>query len=157
MGARVIGLGQRTAGDDGVGLVVIDALRVRGVPQGVELLAVAEPTQMIPLLETLDLVIVVDAIVGAETPGTVVTYPPERFAAQNLAPFSTHGVGAIEAIELARLLSPDEVSTSIHIVGVTIDRPTHRSNALSPSVARALPRAIEAVLELLETRGLVVR
>ena len=42
MRARVIGLGQAAAGDDGVGLAVLDALRARGVPADVELVRATE-------------------------------------------------------------------------------------------------------------------
>ncbi len=65
MRARVIALGQPAAGDDGVGLAVLEALRARNI-EGVELCAVAEATAMIPLLEITTPVIVVDAAVGAE-------------------------------------------------------------------------------------------
>ena len=149
MGVRIIALGQRAAGDDGVGLVVIDRLRAVGVPDGAVLHEIAEATAMIPLLETRDPVVVIDAIVGPPCVGELFSLSPEHFAARGLAAYSTHGVGAIEAIELARALSGDRVSPSIRIVGIVIDRPMSYRQQLSPAVARAVPGAVASILAMI--------
>ncbi len=146
---RVIGIGQDAAGDDGVGLAVVRALRTRGVPPGVELLEVPEPTALIGLLETPAIVILVDAIAGAE-PGHVLTLAPEEVEAVALRPLSTHGVGVLQAIAIARTLAGAAVSPRIRIVGVGILPPVAYRQALSPAVRAAVPRAAAAILALLE-------
>jgi hydrogenase maturation protease len=145
--ARVIGLGQRAGGDDGVGLAVIEALRLRGVPAGVELAAVAEASALVPLLSTAAQVVVVDAVLAAP-PGEVVELSPGDLAAGRAAAVSTHGLGVGQAIELAALTSPGGVSPDIRLVAVTIDRPGRAALELSPAVRAAVPRAVERVLAI---------
>lgn len=149
-GARVIGIGREAAGDDGVGPAVVRALLAAGVPPGVDVRYAGEPTALIPLLETAGPVILVDAVVGAE-PGDVLDLAPDDLARHGLTPLSTHGVGVVQAIALARTLSPDAVSPRIRIVGVGIAPPAPSYHpALSPPVAAAVPRAAQAILRLLE-------
>jgi len=145
--ARVIGLGQEAAGDDGVGLAVLAALRERRLPPGVELSRAAEESALIALLETDAPVILVDAV-AAGRPGEVVELLPGDLAASTGGRLSTHGIGVLPAIELARLLG-DRFTPSIRIVAVAVARPTGYGRQLSPAVAAAVPRAVDCVLGLL--------
>jgi hydrogenase maturation protease len=149
MGARVIALGQAAAGDDGVGFAIVDELRRRGVPGGVELMRAAEATALIPLLDTPALVVLVDAA-EADPPGEVLVVAPDDLASMQVHCVSTHGVGVADVIALARQLSPDHVSRSIRIVAVTIARPDRLRVGLSAPVAAAVGRAADTVLELVK-------
>jgi hydrogenase maturation protease len=145
--ARVIGVGQGAAGDDGVGLAIVEWLRARGVPDGVELVRAPEDAALIGLLETQVPVVLVDAVLGTPA-GDVHELAPEDLANGPLLPFSTHGMGVAKAIELARVLAPTAVSPSIRIIAVTIARPQRYEQQLSPAVAAAVPRAAARVLAL---------
>jgi hydrogenase maturation protease len=146
--ARVIGLGQSAAGDDQVGLAVIEHLREAGAAESVELLAAAEPSALLPLLETPAPVVLVDAVLAMPV-GAILVLEPEELEQRGLSTMSTHGLGVAQAVALARLLSPAAVSPSIHIVGVNISRPERFRQGLSPEVAAAVPRAAEHVLRTL--------
>jgi hydrogenase maturation protease len=61
---------------------------------------------------------------------------------------STHGVGVMEAIELARIAHPEKVAQRIFIVGITIQSAGRGSRDLSPATAEAVPRAAALVSEL---------
>ncbi len=139
--ARVIALGQSAAGDDGVGLAVLDALR--GTAE-VELVHAAEDSALVSLLATPVPVVLVDAVVGGR-PGEVVELEAEELAASGVRPVSTHGLGVGRAIALARVLTPEAVSPAIRIVGITIARPARYAQRLSPEVAAAVPRAAARV------------
>jgi hydrogenase maturation protease len=147
----VIALGQAAAGDDGAGLAVLDELRRSGVPNGVELVHAAEDSALLSLLETPAPVVLVDAVLG-ERPGTVLELSPDELAASGLRPVSTHGLGAVQAIALARTLSPGMISPEIRIVGITIARPARYTHALSPAVSEAVPRAAARVRALVGGR-----
>jgi len=147
MRARVIGLGQAAAGDDGVGLAVLDALREHGVPADVELVRAAEDVALVALLETCAPVVLVDAVLGTPT-GEVLDLAPSELARRGPRSVSTHGLGVPEAVELARTLAPDTVSPAVRVVAVTIQRPTAYAQCLSPAVAAAVPRAVARVLGL---------
>jgi hydrogenase maturation protease len=153
MKARIIGLGQQAAGDDAVGLAVLDWLRTRRAAsdrllEEVELMVAAEASALVPLLETPAEVVVVDAMLDLP-PGEVREFAPEDLARGGPQPLSSHGVGVGQAIALARLLAPETVSPSIRIVAVTVMRPERYEHGLSPVVAAAVPRAAERILELL--------
>jgi hydrogenase maturation protease len=143
---RVIGIGQAMAGDDGVGLAMLRMLREMGPPPGVELHEVGEVTALLPLLETAHPVVLVDALVADSATGRVLELMPERLARAEAVPASTHGIGVLETVELARTLFPETVSPCIRIVGVTIGRPDRYRDELSAEVAAALPAAVAAVL-----------
>lgn len=146
MTARVIGLGARGAGDDSVGLVIVDELRALA-PADVELVQVTEPSAVIPLLATSMPVLIVDAVViDGQPPGMIValdagSVPPDVRAV------STHGLGLAEALAMARLLATSGgLAPSIRIVGVTIDAAVEPGLGLSAPVEAAVPRAVASVL-----------
>jgi hydrogenase maturation protease len=144
--ARVIGIGQASVGDDAVGLAVVRELRDTGPPPGVEVFEVVEAAALVPLLETAQPVVLVDAVMSGPGPGHVLDVPAEQLAMAGVTPASTHGLGVREAIELARILFPDTLSPRISVVGVTIARPDGYRQGLSPEVVAAVPAAVEAVL-----------
>ena len=149
--ARIIGLGQAAAGDDGVGLAVIDLLRADALPDGVELFVAADPSSLMPLLETSALVVVVDAVLarrGGPTPGDVLVLAPEDLALRGLRPVSTHGLGVAESIALARALAPDGASKDVRVVAIGIARPTVHQHGLSARIAAAVPHAAARVLAI---------
>ena len=144
---RIVGMGQKVAGDDGVGIAVLDELRRRRVPEGTELVHLADPMDLIPLLEAEERIVLVDAVL-ASPPGVVVELGPEELSSQAPQPASSHGMGAAEAIELARALSPGAVP-HLRVVAITISRPDRYRVGLSPEVAAAVPSAADHVLKLL--------
>ncbi|HYV46874.1 MAG TPA: hydrogenase maturation protease [Myxococcaceae bacterium] len=149
--ARVVGIGQRVAGDDGVGLAVLDELRRRSVPEGTELIHLADPMDLVSLLESGDRAVLVDAVLGS-TPGRVVELGPEELSRQAPLPASSHGLGAARAIQLAGALSPGGAASRLRVVAVTIHAPDRYRVGLSPEVAAAVPQAADHVLRLLGSR-----
>jgi hydrogenase maturation protease len=145
--ARVIGVGQAAAGDDGVGLAILERLRADGVPEGVELVWAPEDAALVSLLETPRPVVLTDAVLG-EPPGTVLELAPEELAARGLHSVSTHGMGVAQVLTLARALAPGAITPSVRIVAVTIARPAGYHQGLSPAVAAAVPHAARRVLAL---------
>jgi hydrogenase maturation protease len=146
--AFVVGLGQVAAGDDGVGPAVLEGLRQRGVPAGVELVRLSDPLGLVPLLEGGGRVVLVDAVL-APPAGAVIEIEPAELSPEAPLPASSHGLGAMQAFGLARALSPLGAAPDLHIVAVTIDRPDRYRAGLSPDVEAAVPRAVERVLALL--------
>ncbi|HEY2105020.1 MAG TPA: hydrogenase maturation protease [Candidatus Binataceae bacterium] len=147
MAARIIGIGQQWAGDDGVGLAVIRKLRE--FDGQVDLVEVDEPTRLIDLLtDGADPVVLVDAVLDDGPAGRVLLIDPQTPGGQCRPLLSTHGVGVMEAIELARVAYPDRTAQRISIVGITIQETFRRGNGVSRAVERAVPRAAEQALAL---------
>jgi hydrogenase maturation protease len=144
----VVALGQPFAGDDGVGLVVLDRLRGSALPSHVELHAARDATALIELVTRAARVIIVDALLGDTAAGTVRVLRPEQLEAGMSTAISSHGVSVGDALGLARSLS-SHCANDIRIVGIGIDRPRVIGRALSPAVEAALPHAVDAVRTLL--------
>lgn len=143
--ARVIALGQPAAGDDGVGPAVLERLRARGVPPGVELRAAAEASALVELVLLDGPVVVVDAALGL-APGEVRVLDEAALATAPLSPVSTHGLSAGGALALARSIAPGRVSPRLAIVAIGIAPPGRLGVGLSPEVAAAVDAAAGAVL-----------
>jgi hydrogenase maturation protease len=145
-GIRVIGMGQRVAGDDGAGLAALAALRAGGVPAGVELVVASDGSALIEQLDTSAEVILVDAAL-APPPGRVLVLTPAQLAQVAGKPLSSHGLDAVQALALASVLLPD-LPRRIRIVAITIAAPQPFQVGLTEPVAAAVPQAVQRVLEL---------
>jgi hydrogenase maturation protease len=141
----VLGLGNPILGDDAVGLKVAGLVRERLGP-GSPVDVVEEAAGGLRLMEQLagyDRAILVDAAVTGATPGTVRRLDPDELPTQRTA--YAHGVDLTTALALGRemgLPMPGEV----RIVAVEAEGVLDFSDDLSPSVAAAVQRAVEAVL-----------
>jgi hydrogenase maturation protease len=146
---RIIGVGQEWAGDDGVGIAVIRKLREAGAP--IDLVEVVEPTQLIGLLtDGADPVVLVDAVLDEKSAGRVLVFDAGAREPLSERLLSTHGLGVIQAIELARITQPAKVAHRILIVGITIRDAQRRGSGLSEAVAAAVPRAAHEAMKLAE-------
>jgi len=161
-GARIAAVGQRLAGDDGVGPAVLDYLRACGVPPGVTLHELREPSALWPLLDGGGPLVIVDAVVagpaggGGPEVGRVLELGLEDLEARGLRSVSSHGLSVGEALALATMAADTRgarrAAPRVRIVAVTIALPARAARTLSPAVAEAIPRAAERALAL--ARGL---
>jgi hydrogenase maturation protease len=143
---RIIALGQRAAGDDGVGVAVLEALRALAPPE-LELHEISADLDVMGLLQTAQPVLLLDGLVGG-VPGAVRVLSLEQLCAVSPSLVSTQGFGLLEAITLARELEPARTSPNIRAVTVGIARPDAPRDGLTAEVAAAVPRAAEIVLDL---------
>jgi hydrogenase maturation protease len=139
----VVGLGQPAAGDDGVGIAIIEALR-DDPPAGVELVALRDATPLVELLDGTPLLLV-DAVVGLP-PGSLHRLSAAALASAAL--WSTHGMSVPDAIGLAEALAGPSAAARLRVLGIGIDPPAGPSFELSEAVRAAVPRAAEAVRTL---------
>jgi len=145
--ARIIGIGQEWAGDDGVGIAVIRNLRKN--PGQCHLVELDEPTRLIDLLiDGADPVVVVDAILDDGPTGRVLVIDALRPNPLSEHLLSTHGVGVMDAIELARVAHRDLVAQRISIIGITVQEASRHGPGLSAAVKAAVPHAAAQALKL---------
>ena len=148
MAVLVIGLGSDGAGDDGIGIAVVEALR-REACDGIRTELVSDPSELVRLLATSDPVIIVDAVVGVDSPvGTVDVHEDGALSSLPQSSVSTHGIGVGQAIELARVVHSNAFSPRIALVGIHIDPPKAYGFEPSAPVAAALTVAKLRVLSL---------
>jgi hydrogenase maturation protease len=144
MTSVVVGFGQDAAGDDAVGLWVARRLAHEGIPARES----GDATLLLPWLAQGQHVVIIDAVVAAADSGTVLHLRPEALAQSGVSPVSCHGLGVVQALEMARLLY-GEVAANVDIVAIAIDRPTRQSQLLSAAASAAIDPACELVRELL--------
>ena len=113
----VVGIGNRSRGDDGVGPLVAERVAALGLP-GVRVLTEAEPLDLVEVLAAHDDVVVVDALAPRGHPGRVVVWSLDGPwpAGRGGRPIGSHGIGVLEAVELARALGG--LAARLTVVGV---------------------------------------
>jgi hydrogenase maturation protease len=153
----VVGLGNPILGDDGVGWRVVEALEARLTDEvtrrgagdvELECLAVGGLSLMERLVGY-DRVVLVDAVLGSDRPGTVSVGSLAETACRLAGHLdSAHDVPLTEALSAGRALGahlPDDIT----VVGVSVRRVDVFDEALSPEVGAALGVAVDDILALL--------
>ncbi len=142
MRVAVIGVGNVLMKDEGVGIAVVEELRRRGVE------AYDCGTMGIDVVNVMlgyDKVIVVDAVRGFGRPGEVFKFELDEVGCER-SPLSLHDVNLLRALKLAgRVLKLPKVV----VVGIEV-KEIGMGMGLSEEVRRAIPKAVDLVLEELE-------
>jgi hydrogenase maturation protease len=146
---RVIGCGNRDAGDDGAGLAALpEVRRLLHEQPGVEIVEAGTPTRLLDLLQEGRPAVVVDAVRsrGAYRPGEIVRVDDLRDGIPEglRSALSSHGLGVAETVGVAAAMRP---LGRVAFVGVEA-RDVAAGSPLSPPVRAALPRLAAAAAEL---------
>ena len=147
MSALVVGIGNPSRGDDAIGPLVAARVARLGLA-GVEVVTHEEPLGLLERLPGHEVVVVVDAARSrGGHPGTVHVVPvgvtPLPRDAEALG---SHGLGVVEAIELARALG--RLPQRLTLVGVEV-RDLEVGAAVSEQVRDRLDDAVRAVVDAL--------
>ena len=116
----VVGVGNPSRGDDGIGPAVVDAIGARPDLAGIEtVVAAGDLSDLVVTWRPDHDVVIVDAMVGGGPPGTIRTVDGLRdpLPGSN-RPLSSHGFGLVDTLELARLLG--RLPRSLTIVAVEL-------------------------------------
>ena len=143
---RVIGIGNPYRGDDGVGRLL--ARKVKPLLNGLADVREedGEAAALMEAWEGAPAVILLDAVCSGGPPGTVHCLDvSERRLPNEFTPYSTHGFGLVEAVELARSLG--KLPSRVWVVGIEGGSFGTETN-LSKKVLAALARAAEEVKRL---------
>lgn len=153
MTTRIVGIGEPMAGDDGVGIEVIAALRQRAAPGDAELHALRDPSELAALMNGAERLLVIDAVLDADHAGAVeITKAAdwlELGASKPRQSLSSHGVDTLTALELGRILAPAE-DREIALLTIAIEPPCRFSSELSASAREAIPLAVTRAIAWLE-------
>ncbi len=148
----VLGLGNVVCTDDGAGIAAIHKLmREYDLPEGV--LALDGGTlglSLLPLVDSADQVILVDAINGDGPPGTQVRIEGDEVAPAVYERLSPHQIGVADLLAGASLLGryPERVVV-IGVVPESIELGIERT----PAVAASIPELVDRVVEELTSMG----
>lgn len=149
MKTLVLGLGNPVLTDDGVGFAVVEEVRKR-IPAADVTVSQASVggLSLLELVVGYDRVVIVDAIrTAGGTPGEVHQLSPDDFRG-SIRAASTHDVDLATALELGRQLGM-EIPDEMVILAIEAADVESFGEELTPSVAAAVPQAVELVLEQL--------
>jgi hydrogenase maturation protease len=143
----IIGVGNPLRRDDGVGWVAARAIR-RAAPSVRTLELEGEGASLLEAWAGAEVAIVIDAVHGGASPGTVYRFePPGDRLPPTFASTSTHAFGLPDAVELGRTLN--QLPRRLVIYGVEGADFT-AGEGLSPEVGTAVPAVVSRVLAELE-------
>ncbi len=152
----VLGIGNVLMMDEGVGNRIAVELE-RNYHFGDDVRVMDAGTMglgMMHLFRGVEFLLVADAIDGTGHPaGTVVRLSPEDFA-PNQVLHSLHDVRFVDVLNAARMI---DIMPEADCIGVQVENmsPAELTIGLSEPVESALPRALAAVLYVLEERGVL--
>lgn len=142
---RVIGLGNESRGDDAVGLLAARRLRERLGNRAEVIEAEMVGVEILDLMEGGRVVILIDAARSGQAPGTIHRLDASAVPiAPQIFPRSSHAIGAVAALELARALGA--LPSTVIVYGIEAG-PTEAGQPLSPPVAQALDEVVARIVE----------
>jgi len=148
MRTRVIGLGNTLRRDDGVGIHVARALAA-----GTAGLDVVEAGTcgfaLVELMHGWDRVVLVDAAdLPGVAPGSLTWLDPEAYGASGPL-WSVHGFDLPTALRFGTRIGC-RMPREVHVLAVQVADASTFDEALTPVVAATVPRAVDAILDLLK-------
>lgn len=148
MTALLIGVGHPHRGDDGVGAEVARRAAALGLSD-VVVLEIDDIASLIDTWAGADRVVVVDAMVSGNPPGTLRTLcvTDSPLPADGWSAGGTHALGLSAAVELSRALG--RLPQRLTVVGIEIST-VSAGAGLSRDVDSAVEPALKAVLDALE-------
>ena len=146
----IVGLGSPIMSDDAIGLEVveeIEKMKIDGIETRQEAIGGLD---IIPVLWGYKKVIIVDAIQTKQyEPGTIMFFNPEDFD-DTIGDASAHDINLATAMRIGREVEPDEMPDIVQFVAIEVEDIITVHEGMTPKVVEAKPKAIKAVLELID-------
>ena len=155
MNVLVLGVGNILLGDEGLGVKAAEYIEERyDLPKGVDVAdgGTGGP-RLTSLLKGYGCVIILDAVVYRQPPGTLYRIPGEEISKRPPAVVSAHDLSVAEMLSMANL---EGIEPEVVILGMepeTLKPSLH----LSTTVKSKLPRLVELVLEELKRLGFEIK
>lgn len=138
MKSLYVGIGNRYRRDDGAALVLADRLRALALPELTVMEATDDVIRLVDVWTQYDHVIVADAVVTGEEPGTLHRRDPlECPLPRHWFKVSSHQLGVVEAIELGRAMK--RLPSRMLFVGI---------EAIDFGQGEGLTKAVDASLDI---------
>jgi len=144
----VLGVGNLLLRDDGVGVHAIKELEKFSLPGNVQLLEAGTVShQLLPLFNSIDYLIVIDAVEAGDVPGTIFRFSPDDIRVKSGQRFSLHQISLMDVLSLTSLTGrmPETIIFGIQPVDVS-----SWSLELSDAVRESVPKIRELVFAEIE-------
>lgn len=142
---RIIGLGNEVRGDDAVGLLAARRLRNAVGDRAEVIEAEMAGVEILEFMAGARVVMLIDAACSGQPPGTIHRLDASTGPiGQRFFPRSSHALGAIEALELARAIGT--LPATVIVYGIEAGH-MEAGQPLSPQVAEALDEVVERIVQ----------
>jgi len=144
---KVIGIGNPLASDDAIGLHVARRLLGIKLPDNVKVIAAESAgSSILELMTGADKVIMIDATLGGEKPGTIRRLSLDDIQVGRCKLRSLHEINLADLLRIGRLAQPEAFPKKLTIVGIEVANTGRYRQGLSDAVRDAIPLAVETVL-----------
>jgi hydrogenase maturation protease len=142
----IAGIGNLLFTDEGIGVHVIRELSKRKLPEELELVEIGTATfELTSFMEDKDKVIIVDAILSDDPPGTIYRLAPNELSHSKAKYISSlHQFGISEALECTAQMG---YKPEVVIFGITPKDYQSLSAELTPELKVSLQRVVETILK----------
>jgi len=141
----LLGVGNIVQQDDGVGVHAITELMKREWPEEVELYDGGTlGIDLLPIIQNRDTIIVIDAVNGGESPGTLFKFSPDEVTLKVQPYDSLHQLGFLETVSMAQILGTEP--NHVLVIGCqpnVVDWGLELTETISGKIARILEIATE--------------
>lgn len=146
----VIGLGSPIMSDDAIGLEVVDEIEAMELDDVDTRQEPVGGLDIIPLLWGYRNAIIVDAIqTGEYGPGTILFYNPEDFD-DTIGDASAHDINLATGMKIGREVEPEMMPDTVKFVAIEAKDILTVHEGMSEELIAAKPKAVEAVLHVIE-------
>ena len=153
MKIAVVGVGNILLKDEGIGVKVVKELENKfSFPADITLIdGGTAGHHLVNMVVDFDVIIVVDAVQGGESPGTIYRFTMDQIPFEVTTHLSVHQVGVQEALRQVKLLGKQQ---KVVFIGVEPQDISPWGMELSPVIEEKTPKLITLVLEELEKCGI---
>jgi len=151
----VLGVGNILLKDEGVGVKVVERLKLKyRFPDNVELVDGATGgLDLMPIMQTADIVIIVDTVKTDEPPGSIFRFTPDDIDIKVPYKASLHQLGMVEVFAISEALGK---KIDAVIIGIQPEDMSDWGLELTPTIEAKVPELMALVLKELEALGVVV-
>ncbi|MDU1906198.1 MAG: HyaD/HybD family hydrogenase maturation endopeptidase [Dysgonomonas sp.] len=146
MKTLILGVGNLLLKDEGVGIHAIHALEKEDMPSGVDLLdGGTGGFHLISWLENYERIIMIDATLDNNPPGTVRVIRP-KYASDFPPLMSAHEIGLRDMLEIMQLT---DQMPEVHLIVISAADISEVGMNLTPEVQKSIPQVIEYVKNII--------
>jgi hydrogenase maturation protease len=143
----VLGIGNPILGDDGVGFHITQELSNKTKSVDIKY-ASTEGLNLLDSIVGYDKAIIVDAIKTENgVPGEIYRLQPQDFVGTVHFGTSAHDTNFATAIEIGKRFLPEQMPKEIVIFAIEVEEVTKFTEEMTEKVKKAVPRAVDLVLE----------
>jgi len=151
MSIVVIGVGQTMRGDDGIGVIAVQAWQT-ACPNSANSPKVRVEISELPglglleILSSAEYALIIDAVHSGGPAGEIHFLEVNAIASFDLGANSAHGWGIAETLQLGRKLNRGVLLTKIRIIGIEANE-LNIGDSPSPEIIEKLPQIVVAIEE----------